>query len=39
VVDGEVLVDDFEPVRVDRARIAADARTAARELAVRAGIR
>src|SRR5262249_52857685 len=38
IVDGEVLVDDFLPGRVDRAEIAADARAAARELASRAGI-
>jgi len=35
VVDGEVLVSDFLPVRVDRAEIAAEARAAARELAGR----
>ena len=34
IVDGEVLVDEFTPVRVDRAEVAADARAAARELAV-----
>ena len=38
IVDGEVLVDDFSPVRVDRAQIAAQARAAARELASRAGV-
>jgi 5-methylthioadenosine/S-adenosylhomocysteine deaminase len=38
IVDGEVLVDEFELVRVDRARLAADARGAARNLAARAGI-
>jgi 5-methylthioadenosine/S-adenosylhomocysteine deaminase len=38
VVDGEVLVDEFVPVRVDRAQVAADARVAARELAARAGV-
>ena len=39
IVDGKVLVDDFEPVRVDRTEVAAEARAAARELATRAGIR
>jgi 5-methylthioadenosine/S-adenosylhomocysteine deaminase len=38
VVDGEVLVDEFAPVRMDRAEVAAEARAAARELAARAGI-
>jgi cytosine/adenosine deaminase-related metal-dependent hydrolase len=38
VVDGELLVDDFLPLRVDRAAIAAEARSAARELASRAAI-
>jgi 5-methylthioadenosine/S-adenosylhomocysteine deaminase len=38
IVDGEVLVDEFAPVRVDRAAIAADARVAARALASRAGV-
>ena len=38
VVDGEVLVDDFAPLRVDRAEIIADARAAAREIAARAGV-
>jgi 5-methylthioadenosine/S-adenosylhomocysteine deaminase len=38
LVDGEVLVDDFVPLRVDRAQVAADARAAARDLAARAGI-
>jgi 5-methylthioadenosine/S-adenosylhomocysteine deaminase len=38
VVDGELLVDDFRPVRVDRAEVASVARTAARDLAVRAGV-
>lgn len=32
IVDGEVLVDDFVPVRVDRASVASDARAAARKL-------
>jgi len=35
IVDGEVLVDDFAPVRVDRAQLAAAARAAARELVAR----
>jgi 5-methylthioadenosine/S-adenosylhomocysteine deaminase len=39
IVDGTVLVDDFEPVRVDRTEVVAEARAAAHELAVRAGIR
>jgi len=38
IVDGEVLVDDFAPVRVDRAATAAEGRAAARDLAARAGI-
>ena len=38
VVDGEVLVDDFAPLRVDRREIAADARAAAHEVAARAGV-
>jgi 5-methylthioadenosine/S-adenosylhomocysteine deaminase len=38
VVDGEILVDDYRPVRVDRAQVVAEARLAARELASRAGI-
>jgi 5-methylthioadenosine/S-adenosylhomocysteine deaminase len=37
IVDGEVLVDDFAPVRVDRAQLAAAARAAARELLARFG--
>ena len=36
VVDGELLVDEFTPVRVDRAEIASQAREAARALAKRA---
>jgi 5-methylthioadenosine/S-adenosylhomocysteine deaminase len=39
IVDGEVLVDEFAPVRVDRAEVAIAARAAAHELASRAGIR
>jgi 5-methylthioadenosine/S-adenosylhomocysteine deaminase len=38
LVDGNVLVDDFAPLRVDRAELAAEARAAARQLAGRAGI-
>jgi 5-methylthioadenosine/S-adenosylhomocysteine deaminase len=38
VVDGEVLVRNGQPVRVDLAEIVAEARRAARELAVRAGV-
>ena len=38
LVDGEVLVDDFQPVRVDPAQIAAEAREAARALVARAGL-
>jgi 5-methylthioadenosine/S-adenosylhomocysteine deaminase len=36
IVDGEVLVDDFVPVRVDRAKVAIEGREAARDLAARA---
>ena len=38
VVDGEVLLDDFAPVRVDRSDVIAEARSAAHELAKRAGV-
>jgi 5-methylthioadenosine/S-adenosylhomocysteine deaminase len=38
VVDGEVLVDDCELARIDRAEVIAEARLAARELASRAGV-
>ena len=38
IVDGEILVDDFAPERVDRHEVAVSARSAARELASRAGI-
>jgi cytosine/adenosine deaminase-related metal-dependent hydrolase len=38
IVDGEVLVDEWLPVRVDPAEIAAEARAAARDLAARAGV-
>jgi 5-methylthioadenosine/S-adenosylhomocysteine deaminase len=38
VVDGEVLVDEFVPVRVAPSQVVAEARTAAWELAVSAGV-
>jgi cytosine/adenosine deaminase-related metal-dependent hydrolase len=38
VVDGEVLVDDYNPVRVDRREVAAESRRAAKDLAGRAGV-
>jgi 5-methylthioadenosine/S-adenosylhomocysteine deaminase len=38
IVDGSVLVDHFEPVRVGRGDVAAEAREAARALAARAGL-
>jgi 5-methylthioadenosine/S-adenosylhomocysteine deaminase len=38
IVDGEVLVNDFAPVRVDAAEVAVEGRAAARRLAARAGI-
>jgi 5-methylthioadenosine/S-adenosylhomocysteine deaminase len=38
IVDGELLVDDFAPVRVDRAEVAVTARASAHELATRAGL-
>ena len=38
VVDGELLVDEFTPVRVDRSEVVAEARQAARQLAARAGL-
>jgi len=38
IVDGEVLVDDFAPLRVDRTAVAVAARDAAREVASRARI-
>jgi 5-methylthioadenosine/S-adenosylhomocysteine deaminase len=38
IVDGEMLVDDFTPLHVDRQEIVADARDAARHLAARAGL-
>jgi 5-methylthioadenosine/S-adenosylhomocysteine deaminase len=37
MVDGEILVQDFAPARLDPADVAAEARHAAAELAVRAG--
>jgi 5-methylthioadenosine/S-adenosylhomocysteine deaminase len=38
IVDGELLVDDFAPVRVDPSEVSDESRAAARELAKRAGI-
>ncbi len=38
IVDGDVLVDEFRPTRVDPAEIAAGARAAATALAARAGL-
>jgi 5-methylthioadenosine/S-adenosylhomocysteine deaminase len=38
IVDGEILVHDGRPVRVDLGEITADARAAARELTARAGV-
>ncbi len=38
IVDGEVLVDDFSPVRVDSRQVVADARAAALKLAARAAV-
>lgn len=38
VVDGEVLVNEFAPVRVDRREVTSAARIAARDLAMRAGV-
>jgi len=38
IVDGEVLVDEFAPARVDPKQIAAEARAAAETLAQRAGL-
>jgi hypothetical protein len=38
IVDGEVLVDDFKPVRWDREEIATTARAEAKALASRAKI-
>jgi 5-methylthioadenosine/S-adenosylhomocysteine deaminase len=39
IVDGEVLVDDFTPLHIDRQKVVADARNAARDLAARAELR
>jgi 5-methylthioadenosine/S-adenosylhomocysteine deaminase len=36
IVDGELLVDEFAPLRIDRAEVAAEARQAARALSLRA---
>jgi 5-methylthioadenosine/S-adenosylhomocysteine deaminase len=36
IVDGEPLVDDFTPLRIDRAEVVAEARAAARDLLLRA---
>ena len=38
IVDGQVLVDGFEPGRVDRAQVTVEAREAGRALAARAGL-
>jgi 5-methylthioadenosine/S-adenosylhomocysteine deaminase len=38
IVDGEVLVDEFRPVRIDRIAVVAEARAAARTLASRAAV-
>ena len=38
VVDGDLLVDEFTPLRIDRDEVVADARSAARLLAARAGL-
>jgi 5-methylthioadenosine/S-adenosylhomocysteine deaminase len=38
IVDGEVLVDEFAPVRIDRAEVVAEARSAAGALATRARV-
>ena len=38
IVDGELLVDDFTPLRVDRVEVAVQARQAATDLARRAGV-
>src|SRR4051795_12153635 len=38
IVDGELLVDEFAPLRVDRREIAVQARAAARDLAARIGL-
>ena len=38
IVDGDILVDGFTPVRIDRAEVVAAARLAAGALAARAGV-
>jgi 5-methylthioadenosine/S-adenosylhomocysteine deaminase len=38
IVDGELLVDEFAPIRVDKVEVASEARRAAHQLAVRAGL-
>jgi cytosine/adenosine deaminase-related metal-dependent hydrolase len=38
IVDGELLVDDYQPLRVDRAAVVDEARAAARVLASRAAV-
>jgi 5-methylthioadenosine/S-adenosylhomocysteine deaminase len=38
IVDGEVLVDEGTPLRMDRRQVLSEARAAARELISRAGI-
>jgi 5-methylthioadenosine/S-adenosylhomocysteine deaminase len=38
IVDGELLVDDFLPLRADRVAVSREARVAARTLAARAGV-
>jgi 5-methylthioadenosine/S-adenosylhomocysteine deaminase len=38
IVDGELLVDDFLPVAVDRDEVVMTARAAGRDLVTRAGI-
>jgi 5-methylthioadenosine/S-adenosylhomocysteine deaminase len=38
IVDGELLVDDFAPLRVDPVEVVAEARRAARDLAARIGL-
>ena len=38
IVDGRVLVHDFTPLHIDRREVAEEARTAAKDLSMRAGI-
>jgi len=38
IVDGDLLVHDFAPLRVDRRQVAIEARAAAKDLAARAGV-